>query len=342
MSPHRSSRQLFAPAIHDGMECRERFRSDRGRWVSDGLATMGEVHTGLLQNSTAVSAVLADRLLALVPGDQVLRSERPISHALSPALLTGVDGQLSASSGARVRAIGTAVSRAAITGGHVLQGSAFITLTRGTADRRLPWSHYLALPGIVEVVGKADGSRLADGFLAAAPPAGQLNLGAIGGRVMDRVQGSSDLDHRPAFRSARTKLRWAVTPDSTGSDIVTFALESPTTRTVRLTHAGTDVRAQAQLFEDLALHDWLLTTLLALIERSRIGATTRTEVIKRLRPAIDFLLHLWMPAARVDQALAGLWYGLDQRPGLSRQWQVNVDRVRDQMALSAIERLGGG
>jgi hypothetical protein len=63
-------------------------------------------------------------------------------------------------------------------------------------------------------------------------------------------------------------------------------------------------------------------------------------VIGRLAPAVDYLLHLWMPAARVDAALAPFWHGIEQRPGLTRQWQTNVDRVRDQLALAVIESSG--
>lgn len=322
--------------------------SDRGTRVAGSLATgslvaMGEVHTGLLHHSTAVSPAQATRLLQLVPGERVRRSERPIAHALSPELLTGVDCLLPTASGMKVRAVGTAVSRAGITGGHVVQGSAYTRVTRGEAVRRLPWSHYLALPGVVETIGKADGTHLADGFLNGRPPAGHLDLGAIGQRVLDSVQHNKDhLDHRTAFRTSRTRLRWVLLPAGRQPSI-TFAIDDETTRTVRLTaHDAVDVAAHVELCEDLALHDWLLTTLLALIERSRIGSGSRLAVVQRLRPAIDFLLHLWMPAARIHPTLAELWHSLDTRPGLSRQWQVNVDRVRDQLALGAIERLSGG
>jgi hypothetical protein len=299
---------------------------------------MGEVHTGLLHHSVAVSSTLATSLIDLVPGERPRSSERPIAHVLSPDLLTGVDCLLQTSSGGKVRAVGTAVSRAAITGGHVLQGSAYVALTRSEGNCRMPWSHYLSVPGVLETVGKVDWKRLAEGFLGGKQPAGHLDLGAIGSRAMDKIQGSTGLDHKTAFRSSRTKVRWVAIPSDAEDRFITFVIENSTTRTLRLAHSGADIRAKVDLFEDLALHDWLLTTLLTLIERSRIGSGTRSEVINRLRPAIDFLLHLWMPAARVDQALVDLWHALDQRPGLSRQWQINVERVRDQMALGTIER----
>ena len=87
------------------------------------LVAMGEVNTGLLRHSTAVSETVASTLVDLVPGIRVRGSKRPIAYVQSPDLLTGIDCPLPVSSGAKVRAVGTAVSRAAITGGHVLQGS---------------------------------------------------------------------------------------------------------------------------------------------------------------------------------------------------------------------------
>jgi hypothetical protein len=121
---------------------------------------------------------------------------------------------------------------------------------------------------------------------------------------------------------------------------VVFGISDDKARTVRLPYRDLDVAAQAALCEDLALHDWLLTTLLSLIERSRIGSGSRSEIVRRLQPAVDYLLHLWMPAARIDQALADVWHCVEQSPGFSRQWQINVDRVRDQLALGTMEMLG--
>jgi hypothetical protein len=312
-----------------------------GVQVAGRLVAMGEVNTGLLQHSIAVSTATASKLLDLIPGERVRRSERPIAHVRSPELLVGIDCPLPESSGAKVRAVGTAVSRAAITGGHVLQGSAYVRVVRSQGERREAWSHYLSLPGVVETIGRIDGQRLADGFLR-GPSEGQLDLGAIGRWAMDLVQDQTLIDHRSAFRSKRTRLRWVITTAGTAGPSATFSVKNDITRTIRLALDDSDIQPQIELCEDLALHDWLLTTLLSLIDRSRIGSGRRTEVVDRLRPAIDFLLPLWMPGARTDQTLAQLWQALDHRPGLSRQWQVNVDRVRDQLSLGIIERLGGG
>jgi hypothetical protein len=310
-----------------------------GNLSTGNLVTMGEVHTGLLHHSSAVSAAMAARLLDVVLGERVRRSDRPISYVLSPSWPTGVDCLLPAA-GAKIRGVGTVVSRAAITGGHVLQGSAFVQVRRSQQARRLPWSHYLARPGIVETLGKADGRHIATGFLEGKSSTEHLDLGAVSRRAVDAVQDRLDLDHRAAFRTARTKLRWVVGPADVDQRSVVFGVLNETIRTVRLPSQGLDVTAVAELCEDLALHDWLLTTLLSLIERSRVGSGSRAETIDRLQPAIDFLLHLWMPAARTDEALLDVWKGVEQRPGFSRQWQVNVDRVRDQLALGTMEKLG--
>lgn len=302
------------------------------------MLTVGEVHTGLLQNSTSLTQLLSAQLLALVPGARVRRSERPIAHAVSPDLLTGVDCRLATSSGARVRGIGTAASRAAITGGRVLQGSAYAYITKSEADRRLPWSHYLSRPGIVETLGKADRADLAGGFLTAGPAPESLDLGAISGRVMDMVQRSAELDRRPPFKIARTRMRCvvAVNEAQPADSRAHVTIDSATTRTLRLTVGENDLLAAVELGEDLALHDWLLTALLELIERSRSGRRARQQVVERLRPAIDDLLHLWMPAARLDKSMLPLWQSLEQQPGFTKQWAASVSWIRDQVALSTI------
>jgi hypothetical protein len=302
------------------------------------MLTVGEVHTGLLQNRVSLAQLLSTQVLALVPGARVRRSERPIAYAVSPDLLTGIDCLLATSSGARVRGIGTAVSRTSITGGRILQGSAYAHITKSEADRRLPWSHYLSRPGVIETLGKADHTDLAGGFLTARPAPVSLDLGAISGRVMDMVQRSSELDRTPPFKMARTRMRCVVTVGEAqpADSQAQFAIEGPTTRTLRLTSGANDLPAAIELCEDLALHDWLLTALLGLIERSRSDRNARPQVVDRLRPAIDHLLHLWMPAARLDKSMLPVWQSLEQQPGFTKQWTASVSWIRDQVALSTI------
>ena len=305
------------------------------------MLTLGEVHTGLLQNSSSLSLDHTAQLLDLLVGQRVRRSERPIAYAVSPDQLTGIDCRLPAGSGSRSRGVGTVVSHAAVTGGHVLQGSVHTRVDRAAANRRLIWSHYLSRPGRVETIGKVDPRNLARGFLGPVYQPQTLNLGAISARLMDAVQSSARLDRRPPFRTKRTRLRWAVIPaaDPSAEARGAFRVESDTLRTLELTAPYDDVLALVELCEDLALHDWLLTTLLSLMEFSLTGPGTRAQKIDRLRPAIDCLLHLWMPAARLDESVLPVWRDLEHRPGFTRQWQTSVTRIRDQVTLSTISLL---
>ena len=297
------------------------------------MITLGEVHTGLLQHSSSLTPERSAQALALLPGERVRRFERPIHYAVSPGTLTGVDCAFATASGARTRGVGTAVSRASLVGGQVLQGSTYVTVVRSESNRRLPWSHYLSRPGSVEAIGRADPGDLARGFVVAQPPVGTLDLGAMSGRVMDSAQVRANPDRRPPFKMSRTRLRWAALPEGP-EPVVRFRIEEGHVRTV-MVHTETISPADAaQLCEDLALHDWLLTTLLQLLERSRIGTLPRGEVVRRLAPAVDHLLHLWMPAARLDPSLLGVWESIERRPGFTRQWLANVARVRDQIAVS--------
>jgi hypothetical protein len=212
---------------------------------------------------------------------------------------------------------------------------------KSDANRRLPWSHYLSRPGIIETLGKTDRADLASGFLTAKQAPASLDLGAISGRVMDMVQRSAELDRSPPFKVARTRLRWVVAVDAAEPDAsrARFTIDSATVRTLRLTVATDDLLAAVELCEDLALHDWLLTVLLEMIERSRIGANSRPQVVDRLRPAIDYLLHLWMPTARLKESMLPLWGSLERQPGFTKQWEASVNRIRDQVALSTIVQL---
>ncbi len=300
------------------------------------MLTLGEVHTGLLQHSSAIAPERGAHALSLVRGERVRRSERPIAYVLSPDTLTGIDCALATRSSARTRAVGTAVSRACLTGGHVMQSSTYVSVRRGETSRRLPWSHYLSRPGVVETIGRMDPDDLVRGFLVPEPPVGTLDLGAMSGRVMDSAQLRVRPDRKPPFKMWRTRLRWAATAaaDDGAEPRVRFTIEEGNVRTVSVTAAAHATAYVVDLCEDLALHDWLLTALLQVVERSRIGALPRGEVVRRLAPAVDHLLHLWMPAARVDRSLLGVWQSLERRPGFSRQWRAGVDRVRDQVAVS--------
>jgi hypothetical protein len=173
------------------------------------LVTLGEVHTGLLQNSIAVSARSANALLSLVMGQRVRQSERPIPHVVSPETISGVDCTI-LGSGPRVRGVGTVTAHALLTGGHIVQGSAHARVVQSEDTHRRPWSYYLACPGQIETIGgRGDGQLLARGFLGVEHVDG-IDLASIAARTMDTVQSRPELDRRSSFKAPRTRLRWAV------------------------------------------------------------------------------------------------------------------------------------
>ncbi|MFG2820770.1 SCO2521 family protein [Kitasatospora sp. NPDC048365] len=298
---------------------------------------LGEVRTGLLQHSVELPGAATEKMLGLRHGGRVRSSQRPNVRAQSPDLLTGVDCPLATTSHRAVRGVGTVLSHAVLTEGRVLQASALARIAAG-GDRRRPWGHYLAHPGTVEVIGRGEAAELAAGHLAAAEPGTGLDLGGLTERLLTEVQREAGLDRRAPFRSRRTRLRWtAVRADLAGEEPGgRLTVEDDTRRTLRLTLESVDPVEVAAFCEDLALHDWLLSTLGRLIERSGLGSDPGPGPVQRLRPAVNHLMHLWMPGARVARPLAPLWEGLETRPGFTRQWTASVQRVRDHLALQAV------
>jgi hypothetical protein len=303
------------------------------------VLALGEIRTALLQHSVSVSPDVARRLLLLRPGEQVRSSERPISHAVSPDVLTGVDCRLATRTGKKTRGTGTVVTHAIVTGCRVLQGSTYTELDFDEAERRAPWSHYLSRPGVVEVTaGKAGWDDISDGFLG-QEQSDALNLGAVSDRMIDGVQRRADLDRAPPFRARRTALRWSLDwtlkKSLEGEPRAHFTISSPALRTLRLSAVpDTDVATVVRLCEDLALHDWLLTTLLELIELGQRSSDQPARTVERLRPAVEHLMHLWLPGAHVDESLLPVWAGFERRPGFTKQWEVSVNWIRDQIAVT--------
>jgi hypothetical protein len=296
---------------------------------------IGEVSTGLLQHSTALGTADAARLLSLVEGAGVRSSQRPVPHAVSPEIPVGVDCWLPSAAGRQVRGVGAVLSRAVLSGGRVVQGSACAWIERSPAGRRLAWSHYLARAGHLEALGRFDPPDVADGFLGAPVAAADgLDLGGITDRLVGRVQSSALVDRRAPLRTRRTRLRWVVTVDeeSAAGGTARFTVDPDGRRTL-LMRLGPDDAASAQaLCEDLALHDWLLTEVTRLIEAALSSARPVAERAAVLRPFVEHLLHLWMPGARVAPGLLGVWEAFERRPGFTRQWTASVDWIRDQLA----------
>src|SRR5690348_611398 len=92
------------------------------------MVTVGEIHTGLLQHSTALSPEQCGKVLGVREGEPVLLFERPTAYAVAPETHTGVDCRLPSQSGRKLRGAGTIATRTLITGGRILQGSSFTTI----------------------------------------------------------------------------------------------------------------------------------------------------------------------------------------------------------------------
>ncbi|MFI5959078.1 SCO2521 family protein [Cryptosporangium sp. NPDC051539] len=286
------------------------------------MRALGEVHTGLLQHPTAVPLPFAVELLGLWPGRSVRTRSRPISYAVSPSVLTGVDCLLGTVHGPRPRVIGTSATAVSITGGRIIQSSTHAAVATADASRRMPWSYYLSRPGVLEVAGTRRGVSSWADRVDASP-----NLGAISGRVLSAVQTSPALRRSPPLRTARTQMRWTLEHSERSATEIEFSLESDGLRTVRLRDADLTPDLAAEFCADLALHDWLLTTLLTTIDRSGMDADAGPQAADRLRPFADHLLHLWMPGARSESSTRDLWDAIDRAAGLSRQWVSESARV---------------
>ncbi len=297
------------------------------------MLALGEVHTTNLMHSVAAPPAVVEQVLALVPGERVRTSTRPIAHAVSPQTYIGIDCGIPASR-SQLHGIGTLAARASVTGGRVVQADTYVSLRRSEAGRRLAWSHYLARLGVVETLGRGDPAGAGEAHLRSRPEVSAMGLGAVSARLLSTVQQSGHLDRQPPFLALRTVLRWVAYLDAT-QQRCRFTVEDDGLRTLRLDLPSGDLNDTVALCEDIARHDWLLSTVMSMVDRSRIGVADPVEVITRLRPAIDHLLHLWMPAAGLGGTAREVWAAVELRPGMSRQWDASVTRIRDQLTMGA-------
>lgn len=305
----------------------------------------GEVRTCLLPTREAVDGRVAERLLRLRPDERVRLSRRPNLHALSADVLTGVDCRMPTANGAKVRAVGTVAARAALTEGRVLQATAYFSAPAGGPDRRRPWGYYLVRPGVLVPVGRLPRQTVAEGFLHEIHSPELLDVGSIAEDLLARISRRHELlDYDAPLRTVDTRLRWAALPGPDPAHLVGFTVDDEDgLRTVELrVPEDTAPQAVAGLCEDLALHDWLLTTVGGKLDGLPLGSADGAAALKVLRPLVDHLLHVWMPATRLDPALGPVWQAVEQRPGFTRQWQNLVQRIRDQMALRALLPQGDG
>ncbi|MFB6644075.1 SCO2521 family protein [Streptomyces chartreusis] len=298
----------------------------------------GEVRTCLLPSHQAMDGRAAAQLLRLRADEHVRVSERPSMYALSPEVLTGVDCRLPASNGSKVRAVGTVAARASLTEGRLLQSTAFFSLPASGPDMRRPWGQYLVRPGLVEPFGKLPQQATAEGVLQGARR-GELDLGMIAEGLLAELRRHPLLDRRVPFKSSPTRLRWVArrTSDGERASLVNFTLSEGGLRTMELRlPEHIPAASAAGICEDLALHDWLLTTVQHMLDNSRLGTADGPSVVETLQPVVVHLLHLWMPRAHVDPALGHLWDVLEEKPGFSRQWENLSRRIRDRLALQAV------
>lgn len=301
------------------------------------LTVLGEVRTGLVSHHAALTREQAEQLLApLALGESVLSWERPIAHSLSAVTMTGLDCNLAVGEGGarKARAVGTVASRASVTGGTILQSSTLAAVRPSAVGRRQDWSHYAARPGVLETLAAQAPEQLAAGFLSEGPQReGFADFGSICERLARKVQNSSLLQGAAPLQFQWTRLRWAacVRPEGATAASVRLQLGEDLGRTLSLTVLRSSVPEIAEFCGDLALHDWILTTVIRRLER--ISGDSSDEDVREISPVVARLLHLWMPGARVNAELSGLWNEFERQPGFSRQWQSLVSRMRDQISL---------
>jgi hypothetical protein len=308
------------------------------------LTVLGEIRTGLITHHASLTRKQTEQLLApLALGEPVLSWERPIAHSLSAALVTGLDcGLAVGDTGARrVRAVGTVASRAAITGGTILQGSTMAAVQSAASGRRENWSHYTSRPGVLETLAAQPPEQLAAGFLSeGAQRDGLADFGEVCERLVRGVQKSTMLEGTAPMLFQWTRLRWAacVYADGAAAPTARLQLGEDLSRTLQVTVSHSSAEEIAEFCGDLALHDWILTTVIRRMEH--LSGDGLDEDVREIRPLVARLLHLWMPAARVNTELSGLWADFERQPGFTRQWHSMVARVRDQLSLHAALQRG--
>lgn len=301
------------------------------------MLIVGEVRTILLRTSTRLSRPAVVELLGLKPGQRVRVTDRPVNRSVSPDQLFGVDCRLATNPATRARGIGTVAAHAVVTGGLVLQSSARAWLERAAVNHRLGWAHYASRHGVVEVISKADVAQLARGHRTAVSDGAVLDLGSVSEYLIGAVQRRPHLDHQVAMRTRPTRVRWTATVAAEPS--VRLHVDDEVLRTVELTLPEELLPSAERFCEDLALHDWLITALGRAVDQADQDLATGGDPIKTLTAAMERLVHLWMPGAHVDPAFRALWDALEVRPGFTLQWNAQVARIRDLIALRTLDAL---
>lgn len=308
------------------------------------LVVLGEVRTCLLPSATALTGAEACDLLALMPGCTVRWRERPGTLAVSPTTAVGVDCDLALGE-QTAHIVGTVATSAVLSGGRVLQSTARTRVVRAAGRRRQTWSHYLSQKGVTEVISRIPerataGGSLAEGYLAGPVDADTLDLASISERLLARLRADTRLDQKPPVRAGATRLRWVARIGGSAGPSAALHLDDATVRTVRMiVRDEADLDAAQRFCEDLAAHDWLLTVVAdALAEADRFPSHSR-ERTDILAPVLEDLTGLWMPGAHTPASMRALWRELQVDPGLSRQWNTLVARLRDRIAVATLDAL---
>ncbi|MET8779660.1 SCO2521 family protein [Nocardia sp. NPDC050713] len=306
---------------------------------------LGEVETCLLPTGTALRRdETIDLLGQLMPDSTIFWRERPISLAISPPTVEGVDCQLKVPTRPSVRAIGTVATRSLVFGGRVLQSSSMTRVEAGANGQRQTWSHYLSRAGVLETVtkiAKDTGTGLAEGFLVPGSASDStLDLTSIANRLLGRIRMDGRLDQRVPLPSEATRLRWSARVDRKNPPSVRFRLQDDRVRAVLVTVGSAPELDDVQRFcEDLAVHDWLLTATSAAIDQSDLFPPGSTESVAVLVPVLRHLAHVWMPRAHTPPGLRALWDELEEAPGLTAGRRGLVDQVRDRVLVAALDAL---
>lgn len=303
--------------------------SDRVGPQDGGALILGAVETCLVQNTSALTDEVGRELLQLIPGRTVSRVDYPVKRAVSPDQLEGVDCRLRLNGkGGRARGIGTVAWHAVLSGGRVLQGSAYSRLVTATADYRRSWDHYLRQPGVIEVIGKHDPIALEDGYLkvtdAQSEAAEGLDLAAIGNKAVHAVHrsaGDKRLDYRTPLNTTPGQLRWAAILQQGGRQTVGIRKEAgKNSYSLRLTGSPDDLKTFVRFAEDLALHVWLLAVAASANEKA-----TRGEAARVVPVFMDELYGLWLPAR--GRVLRRLWAGVLEVTGYQDRWEIEINRL---------------
>ena len=296
-----------------------------------GALVLGAVETCLVQNTAALTDEVGRELLELVRGRTVSRVDYPVKRAVSPEQLEGVDCRLRLNGKGRARGIGTVAWHAVLSGGRVLQGSAYSRLVAATADYRRTWDHYLRQPGVVEVIGKHDSVALEDGYLDVADgpsdAAESLDIGAIGKKAINAVHGPMDekrLDYRTPLNTIPGQLRWAAFLQQGGRQRVGIRKEAgKNSYSLRLAGGPDDLRTFVRFAEDLALHVWLLAVAASANEKAARGEAARVVPV-----FMDELYGLWLPAR--GPVLRRLWAGVLDVTGYQDRWEIEINRLNSK------------